>query len=65
MYDMGLLEKALQYKKEINSKGQDTLIDRIQGPAETDFIVDEPEMIKDSDATRPRCIRRPKCLTEG
>jgi GGDEF domain-containing protein/GAF domain-containing protein len=47
---MGLLEKALQYKKEINSKGQDTLIDRIQGPAETDFIVDEPEMIKDSGA---------------
>jgi GGDEF domain-containing protein len=45
---MGLLEKALQYKKEINSKGQDTLIDRIQGPAETDFILDEPEKRKNA-----------------
>ncbi|RPI96043.1 MAG: diguanylate cyclase [Spirochaetales bacterium] len=43
---MGLLEKALEYKKEINSKGQDTLIDRIQGPAETAFMTDEPEMAK-------------------
>ncbi len=35
---MGLLEKALQYKKEINSRGEQTLIDKIQGPAETDMI---------------------------
>jgi len=35
---MGLLEKALKYKNEINRKGKDTLIDRIQGPAETEFI---------------------------
>lgn len=41
---MGLLEKALQYKKEMNAKGQDTLIDRIQGPAETEFIEDAPEI---------------------
>jgi len=34
---MGLLEKALEFKKEVNSKGRETLIDRIQGPAETGF----------------------------
>lgn len=35
---MGLLEKALQYKQEINKKGKETLIDTIIGPAETEFI---------------------------
>ncbi|HSV96325.1 MAG TPA: diguanylate cyclase [Spirochaetota bacterium] len=43
---MGLLEKALEYKREMNSKGRDTLIDRIQGPAETDFLPDEPVMAR-------------------
>ncbi|MCU0820850.1 MAG: diguanylate cyclase [Spirochaetes bacterium] len=37
---MGLLEKALEYKKEINRKGKETLIDRIKGPAETEFLED-------------------------
>lgn len=37
---MGLLEKALQYKQEINKKGKETLIDTIIGPAETAFIND-------------------------
>lgn len=40
---MGLLEKALAYKKEINRKGVETLIDRIQGPAETDLIEFNPD----------------------
>lgn len=35
---MGLLEKALQYKKEMNKKGKETLIDTIIGPAETELI---------------------------
>ena len=35
---MGLMEKALQYKKEMNSLGKETLIDRIQGPAETEMM---------------------------
>ncbi len=35
---MGLLEKALQFKQEINKKGKETLIDTIIGPAETEFI---------------------------
>ncbi len=35
---MGLLEKAMKYKSEINRRGVDTLIDRIQGPADTDFV---------------------------
>ena len=34
---MGLLEKALQFKKEINKNGKETLIDRIEGPADTRF----------------------------
>ncbi len=38
---MGLLEKALKYKSEINRQGRETLIDRIQGPAETDLIHDD------------------------
>jgi hypothetical protein len=37
---MGLMEKALQYKNEMNRQGKETLIDRIQGPAETE-VVDE------------------------
>ncbi len=35
---MGLMEKALQFKKEMNSRGKETLIDKIQGPAETEFM---------------------------
>ena len=35
---MGLLEKALEYKKEINRKGQVTLLDTIKGPAETEML---------------------------
>lgn len=31
---MGLLEKAMQYKRELNRKGEETLMDRIQGPAD-------------------------------
>lgn len=40
---MGLLEKALQYKQEINKKGKETLIDTIIGPAETEFINEKKE----------------------
>ncbi|HPV42555.1 MAG TPA: diguanylate cyclase [Spirochaetota bacterium] len=32
---MGLLEKALNFKKEISSNGKKTIMDRITGPAET------------------------------
>ena len=35
---MGLLERALSYKQKLNDKGKETLIDRIKGPAESDFI---------------------------
>jgi len=35
---MGLLERALQYKQRINESGKETLIDRIKGPAETDYV---------------------------
>jgi hypothetical protein len=38
---MGLLEKALEYKKEINSRGRETIMDRIKGPAETEFLAEE------------------------
>ncbi|MCL2155943.1 MAG: diguanylate cyclase [Leptospirales bacterium] len=34
---MGLLERALEYKRRINEEGKETLIDRITGPAETDI----------------------------
>lgn len=34
---MGLLERALKYKKQINETGRETLIDRIKGPAESGF----------------------------
>jgi GGDEF domain-containing protein len=37
---MGLLEKALEYKKEINRKGKVTLLDTIAGPAETEMLDD-------------------------
>ncbi len=48
VYDMGLLEKALQYKQNINNKGEDTLIDRIKGPADTELVnsFDDDETIK-------------------
>lgn len=35
---MGLLERALKYKKELNESGKETLIDKIIGPAETEFM---------------------------
>ncbi len=38
---MGLLEKALKYKKDINDMGKETLIDRIAGPAETEVLAYE------------------------
>ncbi|MBN2401123.1 MAG: diguanylate cyclase [Spirochaetes bacterium] len=41
---MGLLGKALEYKKEINRKGKVTLLDTITGPAETEMLDDEPEV---------------------
>lgn len=34
---MGLREKALNYKKELNMQGKTTLLDKIAGPAETAF----------------------------
>jgi len=34
---MGLLERALNYKKQLNETGRETLIDRIKGPAESGF----------------------------
>ena len=34
---MGILDKALKYKKEMNKKGQQTLIVEIAGPAETEM----------------------------
>ncbi len=44
---MGLLEKALQFKQEINKKGKETLIDRIEGPADTEFEKSIPEQEND------------------
>lgn len=41
-FKMGLLEKALKYKRDINRMGRETLIDRIKGPAETDMLHGEP-----------------------
>jgi len=35
--NMGLLERALKYKKQLNETGRETLIDRIKGPAESGF----------------------------
>lgn len=41
---MGLLEKALHFKKEIGSNGKKTIMDRITGPAETGLPVEkQPE----------------------
>lgn len=37
---MGLLEKALKYKSEMNKRGRETIIDRIPGPADTELITD-------------------------
>lgn len=39
---MGLLEKALKYKSEINRRGRETIIDRIPGPADSE-LMDELE----------------------
>lgn len=59
---MGLLEKALQYKKEMNSKGQDTLIDRIQGPAETGFPEDGEDIGAVQEAVESRARIEPDIL---
>ncbi len=37
---MGLLEKALKYKSEMNKRGRETIIDRIPGPADTELMND-------------------------
>lgn len=47
---MGLLEKAYKYKKEMNRQGKETLIDKIKGPAETDFFEQE---LSDNADTNP------------
>jgi len=44
---MGLLEKALRYKKEVNKEGKDTLIDKIKGPAETEILDTENQLDSD------------------
>jgi len=51
---MGLLEKAMQYKRELNRKGEQTLIDRIKGPADTEMDGDDalPD-IPDADGDMP------------
>jgi len=49
---MGLLEKALNFKKKLNSRGEKTLIDTIKGPAETD-IVKEDVFVLDSNDLQP------------
>lgn len=46
--EMGLLEKALTYKNEINKKGHETVMDKIAGPASTDFIYSEESHKEDS-----------------
>ncbi|MGQ9842179.1 MAG: diguanylate cyclase domain-containing protein [Spirochaetota bacterium] len=52
---MGLLEKALKYKQEINKKGKETLIDTIIGPAATAFINDAKDdasiILQDDEST--------------
>ncbi len=50
---MGLLEKALEYKKAINRQGKITLIDTIQGPAETEMIDGLPGYVEDSGGSLP------------
>ncbi len=39
---MGLLEKALKYKSEINKQGKRTVMDSIAGPADTDIVQNTP-----------------------
>jgi hypothetical protein len=46
---MGLLEKALEFKKEMISRGRETVMDRIKGPAETDFLSGNPDGIRAAD----------------
>ncbi len=58
---MGLLEKAYKYKQQINSQGKETLIDRIKGPAETEFISEnedssvpvEPRLDNEAETVEP------------
>jgi hypothetical protein len=48
---MGLLEKALEFKKEMNSRGRETVMDRIKGPAETDFLPRDMDDIRAVDSS--------------
>lgn len=48
---MGLLEKALKYKSEINKRGKETILDRIPGPAETDVVSPQEEINREKVAT--------------
>ncbi|MFH0976828.1 MAG: diguanylate cyclase [Spirochaetota bacterium] len=50
---MGLLEKAFEYKKEINRKGKATLIDTIKGPAETEMLNELISSETDENANEP------------
>ncbi len=45
---MGLLEKALTYKKDINEKGQETVMDKIAGPASTEFLPEDENIPADN-----------------
>ncbi len=49
---MGLLEKALEYKSRINSRGEKTVMDSIQGPADTAFPKEEssPNVVFEMDS---------------
>ncbi|MBN1532711.1 MAG: GAF domain-containing protein [Spirochaetes bacterium] len=50
---MGLIEKAMQYKRELNRKGEETLIDRITGPADTEIVGNgEPDTGEGREARR-------------
>ncbi len=49
---MGLMEKAMQYKRELNRKGEETLIDRIKGPADAEMPGDEIEGMDEVRETR-------------
>jgi hypothetical protein len=40
---MGLMEKALNYRSELNRQGHSSVMDRIPGPAETGFMPEPPE----------------------
>ena len=46
---MGLLERALEYKRDLNDRGIKTVMDNIAGPADTDILKDgQPYDVSDS-----------------